>query len=227
MAGREAEKAMARDLADSVGRARSAGEQLGLFGGDPEREAERAEAREASRGGRKPGSRNKVKTGLAEYMAAKGYRAPGEALALAAGLTERGDPLEIAFRRALWLKNAALDAIEAEAGDLTDAQRALASADLARELMSLTAALWKEQNAAAAQLLPYTLQKLAPAEPDEDEAKRPSIGVATPQGAVAAPSERVRLAPADVRARSVEYQGVGDGTAERADGGARTDGASG
>lgn len=205
----------ARAAAEAVGKARAVGDQLGLFGGpvapEPEEQAER-------RGpGRPRGSRNAAKTGLAEYMAARGWRAPGEAVAQAAGLAEAGDGFEIAFRRACWLR---ASAIEAVLGD--DAQ---AVARLAGDVMGLTLAIWREQNAAAAQLLPYTLQRLAPLEAEKAGGPQVSVGV-TPPAQVRGGAAAALLAPADVRAKMQQDQGLGDWARAASDAAIRTGGAS-
>lgn len=217
----------ASDAAAAVERSRDAGEQLGLFGtardGDADRALERAEAR---RGGRPQGARNKAKVGLAEYMAAQGYRAPGQQVALAAGLGEEGDPLEIAFRRAVWLQQAAVEQVTAGMDDLGEVERRRILAEMASGLVGLTAAIWREQNAAAAQLLPYTMQKLAPAEPAKPEADRPRLGIAPPSAQLGAAVARAALVPADVRAGFERNQGLGGDAPGASDDGSSDDDAS-
>lgn len=219
MSGERSEwRKAAQDAAEAVERSRAVGAQLGLFG-DPA-PADQGEA-EGKRGpGRPKGSRNAGKLGLAEWMAAHGWRAPGHAVALAAGLAEDGDGLEIAFRRACWLR---ASAIEAVAGD-DDVQ---AVARLAGDVMALTLAIWREQNAAAAQLLRYTLAPLAPLDAPKEGAVRPRIGIAPPSAAVAAGRSERLLGPAQWRAKMQQDQWFADGAASGSDEGGSDDGASG
>lgn len=211
---------VAREAVQAVERAREAGSQMELFGGP------KAAPEPAWDGkGRKPGARNRGKVGLAEYMAAQGWRAPGEAMAQAAALAEDGDGLEIAFRRAVWLQQAALGALDAASDGLGAVERAAVQAAIARDLMAMTMALWKEQNACAAQLLPYTLQRLAPVEAEKPGAAVRLVAVARPAGAAGVPDDML-LAPADVRAKIEQHQGVGDGADGDADAAIRTDDAS-
>jgi hypothetical protein len=138
-------------------------------------------------------------------------------VALAAGLAEDGDPLEIAFRRAVWLQQAAVAQVTAGLDGLGDAERARILAEMASGLVGLTAGLWREQNAAAAQLLRYTLQPLAPAEPPTEAADRPRLGIAAPSAQLGPAVARAALLPADVRAQVEQYQGVDDEADEASD----------
>lgn len=216
--GRSEWAGVAREAAETVDRSRAVGSQLGLFG-DPEAGAADDVAQgDGPRGpGRPKGARNAAKLGLAAYMAAQGWKAPGHAVALAAGLAEDGDGFEVAFRRACWLRASAIDAVAAE----DDVQ---AVARVAGDVMGLTLAIWREQNAAAAQLLPYTLARLAPQDAPKPGAQRPSIGIAAPGGKAPSPELARLLAPADVRAKVVADQGLGEAAATRSDG-AASDGA--
>jgi hypothetical protein len=219
MSGERSEWAKAaRDAAEAIERSRGVAAQLGLFGdpqpqGEPEGEARRGP-------GRPKGSRNAGKLGLAEWMAAHGWRAPGHAVALAAGLAEDGDGLEVAFRRACWLRASAIEAVAAEGVDVQAAAR------LIGDVMALTMAIWREQNAAAAQLLPYTLAKLSPLDAPKEGAVRPRIGIAPPSAAVAAGRSERLLGPAQWRAKMQQDQGVGDDAPAGSDEGGSDDGAS-
>lgn len=217
----------ARSAAEAVEAARESAEQLALFGQEAREADEEADRRDPERRRRAPGrpkgSRNAAKLGLSAYMAAQGWRAPGEALAQAAGLGERGDGLEIAFRRALWLQEAALGALDAAGPGLTDVERTAVQTAIARDLMSMTVALWREQNAAANNLLPYTLQRLAPLEKaGADAPPAARIGIAPPSTAVG--GVRPRLLPADLRIE--QNQGLGDGASHRPNGQESDDAAS-
>lgn len=197
----------ARLAADEVQRAREVGEQLGLF--DAPTPVEPAVESEWKGRGRKPGSRNKGKLGLAEWMAAQGWRAPGEAVALAAGLNDATrDPFQIAFARAVWLR---------EASGLPPDPAGTAA---------MAMAIWKEMTSAATALLPYTLARLGPLDAPQDEAARPSIGIAAPSAAVAQGARRPRLAPADLRAEGEADQRVGDAATGDPDRASRTESAS-
>lgn len=208
MAKAGATERIAREVAEGLRRSRDAAEQLGLFAGpvaaEPEPEAPRAT------GGRPKGAIDRAKRGLLEYMAAKGYRAPGEALAASAGLTERGDPFEIAFARALWLMEAA--------GFIDRDPQALAT---------LTVGIWREQNAAAAQLLPYTLRRLAPHEaPAEDAPAAARVAVFGSAGAAVPAVDARRFAPAQVRAGMLADQRVSGMADRNPDAAVRTEGPS-
>lgn len=196
----------ARAAAEAVEAARDCGEQLGLFG-DPERESVEDDGERRGRG-RPKGSRNAAKLGLSAYMAAQGWRAPGHAVALAAGLAEDGDGLEIAFRRAAWLRTAS--GLPPDPGALA----------------SMAFAIWREQNAAAAQLLPYTLQRLAPVEAAKPADQRMWVGRDQPGSAPVEGAETPRLAPANVRMKVQQFQDVSDEARDDPDAGIRTEDAS-
>lgn len=137
----------AREAAERLDAAREVGAQLVLLPA----EASPADPSEiAPRGpGRPAGSRNKRTSKLRQMLAARGYRMPEDLVAETAGLTARGvTGVELAMQRAeqvaAWL--------EADTGiPLKRDQR-----------LGLFVAIFKEQNGAAASLLPYGLEKLTP-----------------------------------------------------------------
>lgn len=100
----EVGQARALAAAAAMDEAREVASQMDLFASAPVQPAEEPERRGP---GRPKGARNRVKVGLAEMMAHRGYRAPAEVLAHLAGLHVRADPLEVAIARAQTLLVAA------------------------------------------------------------------------------------------------------------------------
>lgn len=200
-AGDSEAKGLAADLAERVDQARADGEQLGLFGEPDQSDRDEAEARKP---GRPKGARNKAKIGLAEYMAAKGWRAPAQQLAFLAGLNSQGlDAFELCYRRTEWIARQ----FEIEGGST-------------KAMLFLT--LLKEMRLAADALTPYTAERLAPAQPAPPANQRPVIGIQLGVGASGAEPQR-RIGPppmpSEIRERN---QDVSDAVEIRADG--RSDG---
>lgn len=129
--------------------AREVGEQLSLLAApaSPEDPAEIVPVAPAAPAGpgRRPGSKGKRTSKLRQMLAARGYRMPEDVVAELAGLGGRQTAIELAMARVeqvlAW----------ADAGGGTPAQR-----------IGLFLAILKEQADAAAALLPYGLERLAP-----------------------------------------------------------------
>lgn len=143
---RTATEERARRAAERLDAARAVGRQMDLLAV----EASPADPAELpQRGpGRPAGSRNRRTSKLRQMLAARGFRMPEDLVAETAGLGARGvTGIELAMQRAeqvaAWL--------EGDGPPLKRDQR-----------QGLFVAIWKEQNAAAASLLPYGLEKLTP-----------------------------------------------------------------
>lgn len=206
---RTATEERAAQAAARLDQARRVGSQLSLLA----TEASPADPAEiAPRGpGRQPGSRNRRTSKLRAMLAARGYRMPEDLVAETAGLTARGvTGVELAMQRAeqvaAWL----------EAGNGLPLKR--------DQLLGLFVAIWKEQNGAAAALLPYGLEKLTP-----DTAPAQVTTIVMPGAPQAGDRARVidadaaDLAPPPLPGEVERNQGLGGADRGQSDDGSRTE----
>lgn len=189
-------KALAAQVGERLAEVSDAGRQLGLFGEPQRSDQGGAEPRGP---GRPAGARNKAKLGLAEYMAAMGYRAPAQQLAFIAGLAQSElDALETCMARA--------ELVAAWAGLTSPAAKA-----------TLFLSILKEMRLAADAILPYTAARLQPETPPEDPTKRLVIGMMGGGDAGSAGPRRIGPPPmpSEIRERN---QDVSEAADIRADG---------
>jgi hypothetical protein len=206
---RSAIEQRAKAAADRLDAARDVGRQLSLLPA----EASPADPAEIEpRGpGRPAGSRNRRTSKLRAMLAARGFRMPEDLVAETAGLGARGvTGVELAMQRA-----------EQVAAWLTgDGYSSMKRA----ELMGLFIAIWKEQNAAAASLLPYGLEKLTP-----DAAPATVVPIVLP--AASRPGDQARviehrpseLAPPPMPDEIEQDQALAPSAPMRSDDGSRTE----
>lgn len=202
---------LAREAAARVDDAREHGRQLSLLVA----EASPADPAEiAPRGpGRPKGATGKRSSKLRQMLAARGFRMPEDIVAEVAGLGQRDvSTVELAMLRA-----------EQVAAWLEDRTGGL---PLKRDqLLGLFVSIWKEQNGAAAALLPYGLEKVTP-----DQVQTAPTFIVMPGQAprAAVPGDRAvvidaDLAPPPLPGEIERIQGlVGDAT-ERPTSGSRTE----
>lgn len=172
---------LAREAAARVDDAREHGRQLSLLVA----EASPADPAEiAPRGpGRPKGATGKRTSKLRQMLAARGFRMPEDVVAEVAGLGQRDvSAVELAMLRA--------EQVAAWLEDRTG------GVPLKRDqLLGLFVSIWKEQNGAAAALLPYGLEKVTP-----DQVQAPAVTLVMPVAAVQAPApgDRARVIDADL-----------------------------
>lgn len=204
MSGDPEASKIARRAADAVERAREVADavQPDLFEAPAPVDQVDAAPR---RPGRPKGARNKAKTGLADWLAAQGYRAPGEQLAALAGLATRSDPTLQAIQRT--------EAIAAALGVTGPKAR-----------LALFFQIIREMRQAADALLPYTAEKITP---DVAAASVVQIGIMgrPTQGAAGALAAGMGPPPMP-QAKAVENQTVDHDPPTDADDETRTEGAS-
>lgn len=171
---------LAREAAARLDDAREHGQQLSLLVAEPSP----ADPAELPRGpGRPKGATGKRSSKLRQMLAARGFRMPEDVVAEVAGLGQRDmSTVELAMARAeqvaAWL--------EERTGGLP----------LKREqLLGLFVAVWKEQNGAAAALLPYGLEKVTP-----DQVQAPPTFIVMPGQAPVArvPGDRAVVIDGDL-----------------------------
>lgn len=201
-----------RLAAERLDAARVVGRQLDLIPAEAS-PADVAELEPRGRG-RPAGSRNRRSSKLRQMLAARGFRMPEDVVAETAGLGARGlSGVELAMARAeqvvAWLEG-----------------RAPGGAAMKRaEVLGVFVTCWKEQNAAAAALLPYGLEKLTP-----DQAPAAVTNIVMPGAAV--PGDRAKvidgslasdLAPPPMPGEVERNQGLAPGAARQSDGSSRTE----
>lgn len=203
-------EAQAREAAERIEAARAAGQQLTFL---PD------EAGAPGQGSRPPRGKGKATSQMREWLAAKGYRLPEDALAELAGLASREDVFLAAMARTeqvlAWAESGAVS-VKGTPAVQTMAQR------LATFQFVMTASL-----RAAEALLPYGLAKVTP-----DEAPAQAVQIVVQGGAVAArgpdqardvtPQPR-RMAPPPMPGEILQNQGVADAVPTDADGGRWTE----
>lgn len=208
LAGREER---AREAAERLDRAREQGRQLSLLAAEPT-PADPAEL-EPRGPGRRPGSRNKRTSKLRQMLAARGCRMPEDLVAEVAGLQARDlSSVDLAMARAeqvaAWLE---------ERSGFGPMKR--------DEMRGLFVAIWKEQVAAAAALLPYGLEKMTP---DQAGTAAPTLIVMPGSRDHAQPGDRARvidgtMAPPPLPGETEQNQQVSGAAPDRPDGGIRTE----
>lgn len=146
--------------------ARETGEQLSLLAvpASPEDPADIVPVAPAATGpvgpGRRPGAKGKRSSKLRAMLAARGYRMPEDVVAELAGLAGRQTSIELAMARAeqvaAWLTGFPVGVTK----EGVPVGRGLAVTR--GQMAELFRAMLKEQSDAAAALLPYGLERLAP-----------------------------------------------------------------
>lgn len=220
---------LAAEAAASLDAAKRIGDQLALF---DEPSAVQDDDDAGDRGpGRPPGARNKLKTGLAQLMAAQGYRDPASQLARMAGLHSREDQNLVAIQtarailEASRLKVSADDARELMLRAGTEGERKRAfdlwctvlgeDIRIAHALPGLVMQIRGQMEKAASALLPYTFAKVTP--DVNDNRSQMVVQITAPAGA----PEQVRasVAPPPMPMEEAEqYQEVSGSDGERSDG---------
>lgn len=201
-------EAQAKDAAERIEAARAAGAQLTFLPDEPG----------AAAAGRTPRGKGKATSMMREWLAARGFRMPEDALAEMAALASGEDAFLTAMARTeqvlAWAESGAVS-VKGTPAVQTMAQR------LATFQFVFTAQL-----RAAEALLPYGLAKVTP-----DEAPQVPVQIVVQGGSVAAQGpdrardvtpRPARVAPPPMPGEIQRFQGVADAVPTDADGGMRT-----
>ncbi len=203
-------EAQAQEAAERIEAARAAGQQLTFL---PD------EAAPARQGSRPPGGKGKATSQMREWLAARGFRMPEDALAEMAALASTEDAFLTAMARTeqvlAWAEAGAVS-VKGTPAVQTMAQR-----------LATFQFVYTAQLRAAEALLPYGLAKVTP-----DEAPQVPVQIVVQGGATVArgpeqardvtPQPR-RMAPPPMPGEMQRFQGVADAVPAHVDGEARTE----